>query len=578
MESDLLQKHGEALLSYAPNIPNEGARDIFHTEVLTEVGQGLIAGHDKGFVKAPTRTGKTHMQAHMFNAALEVGQPKFLIPEPTKHLLRQNAGPFMRLNPDVKIGYYYGEEKDDPSEVDVLFTTYASLMLGIARGDIRPEDFTHVVYDEVHHLNSPQKKKAVGHFPNAIQVGFSATVSHGRNKHVRNVLPHEYHSSSIRESVEKNRLCSFSVGLVYTDTSLDEVGVIGFGDGKQYNQRQLEKAVNLARRTKAAVDLYKNAFDGEEIIVNCVGIDHARDVAQQFSEAGISAAAVWGSQNKKERKDIFERRARGEIKVLVNAKLLREGFDEPYTTAVFNLAPTLSPVIAEQRGRCLTINPNNPDKFAFVIDFIDKVTNIANRPISFAQIAEAAIIINNAAESKEHQKKNEKKFEYVSLPTEFKLLTKPEEVMWAVNSHYEIVESFIPSPHKTLIRTAAETGLSVPLLEHIAAKAKDIFGKKKYQDDVLLAVSPHGNNEAPLYPLRYIWSMLNEVLAVNGYAYTGDDNDPYVTRPDNPNQPKTSFMTRIAQMSKKADMTTLVEYQKRLLKELNSNPGLYFDK
>ncbi len=125
---------------------------------------------------------------------------------------------------------------------------------------------------------------------------------------------------------------------------------------------------------------------GQSAITYCSGVKHAESVAELYNEHGITAAVLSGDSTPTEREDILAKYESGEIKVLCNAKLLIEGFDQPRASVGLNLHPTLSAVDAEQRaGRVLRLDKNNPDKWAFIVDFIDKNSQIA--PITFAEIA-----------------------------------------------------------------------------------------------------------------------------------------------------------------------------------------------
>lgn len=58
---------------------------------------------------------------------------------------------------------------------------------------------------------------------------------------------------SIREAVEDGLLSDFRVWIAETDIDLSAVTINSNG---QYDEKQLEKAINIAKRNKAAIDLY----------------------------------------------------------------------------------------------------------------------------------------------------------------------------------------------------------------------------------------------------------------------------------------------------------------------------------
>src|SRR5262249_21802328 len=128
-------------------------------------------------------------------------------------------------------------------------------------------------------------------------------------------------------------------------------------------------------------------FSGEPTLVNCVSITHAKDAAEAFRVKGIAAEAIYGTMQEEEREAILGRFRSGETKVITSVNLLSEGFDEQKATVCFNLRPTMSVVLAAQRGgRVLRIDEDNPLKIATIVDFIDK-EETGKSPITFAEIA-----------------------------------------------------------------------------------------------------------------------------------------------------------------------------------------------
>jgi hypothetical protein len=86
----------------------------------------------------------------------------------------------------------------------------------------------------------------------------------------------------------------------------------------------------------------------------------------------------------------------GRIKVLCNIDIVSEGFDMPNLVVCFNLRPTSSIVVATQRPRNLRPDPNNPEKFAYVVDFLDRGAIGRRTPISYAQIVQETFVVPQA--------------------------------------------------------------------------------------------------------------------------------------------------------------------------------------
>src|SRR5690606_19366160 len=131
--------------------------------------------------------------------------------------------------------------------------------------------------------------------------------------------------------------------------------------------------------------------------------DHARALASEFNEQGISAAVISGETSEKVRKEILRDYKEGRIKMLCNADLLIEGFNEKQASVCLNLRPTKSIVIAEQRaGRVLRLDEENPEKIAYVVDFLDEGNSEKNRPVLFTDIVNMNAIEPTSSSTQSH--------------------------------------------------------------------------------------------------------------------------------------------------------------------------------
>lgn len=353
--------------------------------VFEDMRDLLQNGDTEGYVKLPTGVGKTVL----FTEFIEATRLKTLIVVPTTILVNQTGQRIQEFAQDLDFGKVYGASKRFGRQVTI--TTYQSLLRNLQNGKMSPEEYELLVLDEVHQSLTRKRAEAVGKFTNSIKLGFTATPKFSEDKNVQQLLNTEIHSMSIREAVEEDLLCSFSVFIAQSDIDLSSVSIASSGE---YNEEELQKAVDVYNRNKGAVDLYKKLFEGQTAVVYCSGIRHAGNMAGLFREAGVSAGFISGKNTEKEKQEILRQFKSGEIKVLCNSDILIQGFDEPRASVCVNLRPTLSLVLAEQRGgRVLRKDQNNPQKHAYIVDFFDKTENGRNILVSFAQVAESVSII-----------------------------------------------------------------------------------------------------------------------------------------------------------------------------------------
>ncbi|MBI2028502.1 MAG: DEAD/DEAH box helicase family protein [Candidatus Levybacteria bacterium] len=365
---------------------NEDERTLFDPQMnaFEALRKSIEEGVTEGYIRLPTGSGKTVV----FTEFVEATDLKTLIVVPTQILVDQTEERFEEFAPTVETGKVYARSKEYEKPVTII--TYASFLKDVESVKMKPEDYELLILDEAHESLSPRRMEAVRKFTNAVKLGFTATPRYTKDKHLGNLLNTEIHSMPIREAIELGMLSSLSVYIGKTDVDLSEVKITSTGE---YKDEDLERAINITTRNSAAVDLYKAMFLDQKALAYCVTVNHATDLAKRFEENGIKAAVVSGYQLPAEQKTILRKYKTGEIKVLCNADLLIQGFDDPSVNVCLNLRPTASPVVAEQRaGRVLRPDPANPFKHAYIVDFIDNFGDPNRFPVSFAQILESAHI------------------------------------------------------------------------------------------------------------------------------------------------------------------------------------------
>ncbi len=371
------------ITKHTPHYEKFEARDKRQLDVFEDIRDSLERGEKEGYIKLPTGVGKTVL----FSRVVESLGLKTLIVVPSKILVGQ-TGEKLEEFTDVEFGKYFQGEKNLSENVTV--TTYLSLIKGVKNGSINPDEYHALVLDEVHKALGEETSKVIKQFK-GVKLGFTATPKYSEDKHVSDLLEHEIHSMGIVEAAKEGLISRFKSYIAYTDTDLSKVEV---KNREKYDENELERAIDQEGRNQSATELYKKEFEGQLAVAYCGGVTHAKHVAELFNASGISAEIISGDtpdddKDPNGKKAILERFKTGETKVLCNARILIEGFDEPKASVCLNLQPTLSLVDAEQRaGRVLRIDPEDSDKWAYIVDFIDRDPRVA--PRTFAEIAEAS--------------------------------------------------------------------------------------------------------------------------------------------------------------------------------------------
>ena len=372
--------------------------------VFEDLRDFIEEGKLRGYVKLPTGVGKTVLFLELIKVMLQ----KTLIVVPTNQLVDQTIESIQKFAASLNTGRVDKAEKRFGEDVTVI--TYQSLVLGVKNGTLDPEQFKVVVLDEVHRGLGDETEKILNSplFGHALMLGFTATPKFTEGKQVKEILSlEEIHSMNIQEAVEEGLLAGFRVILARTNIDLKKIKVSSSGD---YDEGELDKAINTIIRNRAAVDLYKKAFMGEKFVAYCNSVSHAEHVAAEFQKQGIPVAAIHGNQSLDEQRSILQKLRDGELVGVTNAKILVEGWDEPSVKVCLNLRPTQSLVDAEQRGGRVLRLFNNRN--ATVVDFIDD-SDVDRFPITFVEVANASVIPPDKIEGSKTQKNNNESSENI---------------------------------------------------------------------------------------------------------------------------------------------------------------------
>jgi superfamily II DNA or RNA helicase len=260
------------------------------------------------------------------------------------------------------------------------------------------------VIDEAHHAAAPTYRaivdKIVLRRPDALVIGFTATPYRGDGARLVDIFPELVFSMDARAAINDGYLVPVRSYAVATETNLDDVSSRG-GD---FVLAQLAEAVDNAERNKAVLEAYQTFVPGTKTLVFTASVEHARNVAKLFKDAGIRAAFASGDTPTAEREAIVAGFRGRTIDVLVNCGLYLEGFDVPSVETIINARPTKSTTLYTQvTGRGL----RPLDEYAYVLSELP--TADARRNMIAMSNKPYAIVIDIVDKVRRHQ--------LVTLPT-----------------------------------------------------------------------------------------------------------------------------------------------------------------
>lgn len=338
----------------------------------------------------PTGAGKTLVKAFLARRAYDRGETVFLIAHRDVLLGQISDALCMYHVPHTficsddtrrditnlnmqKHGDHFYDERSSVMVISVA--TFAARM---RKGTIPQSLLNRVslwLQDETHHLTQgSQWGDLVESLPNARGVGVTATPIRGDRKglgrHAHGYFDELSVTTSMLELVKAGYLTRMKV---YQPTTLDTTECKR-GKNGDYTEKSLAAATKKAGThiTGSAIEYYEKFIWGQPAITFAVNIEHGKEIAKKFNEAGIPTQFVSSKSKESVRKQAVADLRSGKLWNLVNVDLFGEGFDAPAVAGIFMLRKTESYSLYKQQiGRCL--RPSEGKEYGYVFDHVGNV-------------------------------------------------------------------------------------------------------------------------------------------------------------------------------------------------------------
>jgi superfamily II DNA or RNA helicase len=326
----------------------------------------------------PCAAGKTIIFSHIIDTLARVHGTLAIVMAHLDELLGQAADKFRMVKPDAVIGkvgsgiYEYGGEVT-VAGVQTIARENHLRSLKALYGD---GERLLIVVDEAHLSAAPSYQRVLAAFPKAFVLMVTATPYRLDGKPIIDKPP--LLTKTIKEMIHEGYLCNIKAIAIRTDTDLNEIKT-SMGD---FNEKELDLAVNTPARNKRIVQAYLEHTPGKRAICFGVTVAHVEAIAYQFNDYDIPAAAISGKTPLSERQRLYSAFERGEILVLASVMVLSIGFDSPRAEVAIMARPTQSQALyVQQAGRVLRLAPNK--KCAVLLDITDNSLKMRLQPQSF---------------------------------------------------------------------------------------------------------------------------------------------------------------------------------------------------
>lgn len=366
----------------------------YQEEARTAIAAGFFdMKARRQLVVLPTGCGKTvvfaqikrHPDVAGWLEGFSDGQRKMLVIAHREELLLQAAEKIHAANPDLIVDI----EQADQRASALAHVVVASIQTLEKRLDrFTPQQFRIVVIDEAHHCAARTYFKVLDYFgicqspfidrtnlnmaefvpdQTKLFVGFTATPKRGDSVGLEQVFERVAYAKDLLWMVDHGYLCRLRGFHVSTKTDLSNVSI----RRGEFVQDELADAVNTPERNGAIVKAWGEHCPDRKSIGFTVDVQHAKDLAAAYRQAGVAAEAISGELHRDDRRDLLRRFRAGEIQVLTNCALLTEGFDEPDVACIIQARPTKSSLLyIQQTGRGTRLAPGKTD--CIILDCADQ--------------------------------------------------------------------------------------------------------------------------------------------------------------------------------------------------------------
>lgn len=321
-----------------------------------EAVQRGFTEHQRQLLVLPTGGGKTVVFAHL--AATH--QPRRTLVLAHREELIGQAVDKIRAVTGLTAEVEMADQRAS-HHAPIVVASVQTLMRTTRRERWPRDHFGLVVVDEAHHALADSYLGTLRHFDaHAFVLGVTATPDRGDKKNLGRYFQNIAYEVTLLDLIRQNWLVPIRAKTIPLEIDLDDVGTTA-GD---YNAKDLGHAIEpYLERIADVVAEHRH----RKILAFLPLVSLSRDFAALCCERGLRAEHVDGTSE--DRRDILARFGRGETRLLSNAMLLTEGYDEPSIDCVVCLRPTKVRALYSQivgRGTRLAVGKDH----LLLLDFL----------------------------------------------------------------------------------------------------------------------------------------------------------------------------------------------------------------
>ncbi len=351
----------------------------YQLEAVNAVFDAWGEGLRRPAIVLPTGAGKTVVFSHLVKSWVLSQTGRFyadktpqtgrrvIILAHRDELVDQAIAKIKAVAPDLSVGKVKAQDND--LDADVMVCSVQTLAVARRLGEVvQWQDIAGevglIITDECHHAAAASYKKIYEAFPDALQLGVTATMARGDGVGLGSTWEEVVYSKSILWMISKGYLTDVRTKRV--DLKGLDLGGVKASRG-DWQAGDLGKALMDAEADTAIARAYKEHAGDRQGIVFTPTVETAHAATLALDQAGIRSEIVHGATPPENRRTIYEGFRTGNVQVLVNCMVLTEGFDMPQAEVAVIARPTQSaPLYTQMVGRVLRPWPGKTE--ALVLD------------------------------------------------------------------------------------------------------------------------------------------------------------------------------------------------------------------
>jgi DNA repair protein RadD len=299
---------------------------------------------------APTGAGKTVMLS-----AIDGDDATTLVLQHRDELVEQNERTFRKVNPRKPTSLYVADYKRWARDGGTTFSMIQTLCRDNNLATMPRLD--RIIVDEGHHAVANSYLKVIDSArktnPDLELLLVTATPSRSDRRTLRTLVDNVADQITLGELIRDGHLVRPRAFVIDTGIQ-DELGALKRKRFDDFDQAEVERIMNKRAINDKVVEHWKEKAGDRQTVVFCSTIQHAKDVLEAFTRAGVTARMVTGEMADGERKDTLTDFDKGAFQVIVNVAVLTEGWDcQPVSCVVLLRKESDKSVLIQMVGRGL---------------------------------------------------------------------------------------------------------------------------------------------------------------------------------------------------------------------------------